>query len=187
MVDENGQLPLHIACERGASIEQRKMIKLLMQSGSEQKLNGKSGLLLADDQGITPLENLVSFHPLTDKVYDVLFEVFDDVPVLQTAIESGFTNQINDFCMKNKQCLAVRDEWGCLPIHTCADLKGPPEDLPEKTELLKCIISHYPQALYEKNGETGVFPFQSIASNDFYNLSLTYELIRMEPSIVKIG
>lgn len=187
MVDEYGQLPLHIACKRGASIEQRKMIKLLMQSGSEQQLNGKSGLLLANDHGITPLENLVSFHPLTDKVYDVLFEVFSDVPVLQTAIEYGNANQINDFCMKNKKCLAVRDEWGCLPIHTCADLKGPPEDLPEKTELLKCIISHYPQGLYEKNGETGVFPFQSIASNEFYSLSLLYEVTRMEPSIVNIG
>jgi ankyrin repeat protein len=187
MVDENGQLPLHHACKRSASIEQRKMIKLLAQSGSKQKLTGKSGLLLADDQDVTPLENLVSFHPLTDKVYDVLFEVFDDVPVLQTAIESGCTNHINDFCMKNKQCLAVRDEWGCLPIHTCADLKGPPEDLPEKTELLKCIISHDPQALCERNGETGVFPFQSIASNEFYCLSLLYDVIRMEPSIVNSG
>lgn len=187
MVDENGQLPLHHACKRSASIEQRKMIKLLAQSGSKQKLTGKSGLLLADDQDVTPLENLVSFHPLTDKVYDVLFEVFDDVPVLQTAIESGCTNHINVFCMKNKQCLAVRDEWGCLPIHTCADLKGPPEDLPGKTELLKCIISHDPQALCERNGETGVFPFQSIASNEFYCLSLLYDVIRMEPSIVNSG
>jgi len=184
-VDDDGRLPLHIACLHSPSTSQTKMIRLLLSEGVNRNLGGKGGLLLADDKNMTPLDHLVSNLPWDERRWssiNVLFEgIVKDIPLIQSAIEEGLSRwKIRSLIANHKESLQTKDEFGCLPLHVFLSKEGSQPD-----DTYKQIFDLYPAAASEPDGDTGLYPFQTAASLPNWNTTDVYDLLRSSPSTLE--
>lgn len=181
-VDDDGRLPIHVACMHSPSASQTKMIRLLLSEGVNQNLGGKGGLLLADDKNLTPLDHLVSNLPWDERRWssiNILFEgIVEDVPLIQSAIEEGLSRwKLKSLIANHKDSLKTKDEFGCLPLHVFLTKEGSEPD-----EIYKQIFDLYPAAAIEPDGDTGLYPFQTAASLPNWKTTDVYDLLRSNPS-----
>ena len=185
-VDDNGRLPLHIACMHKSSTAQTKLIRLLLSEGVKQHIDGKGGLLLADDNNKSPLDHLLcklQWDGLDRwKSINELFEgVVDDVPLIQSAIEISCYN-IPSLVHKHRDSLKIKDEFGCFPLHVYLAKQG---SLPDKT--YKQIFDLYPAAANEPDGDTGLLPYQTAATLPNWKLKDVYDLLRTNPCVINLS
>jgi len=183
-VDDNGRLPLHVACMHNPSAAQTKMIRLLLSEGVEEHIDGMGGLLLADDNNKSPLDLLVWNLPWDERRWssiNILFEgVVKNVPLIQSAIEEGLARwKIKSLISNHRESLKTKDEFGCLPLHVFLAKQGSFPD-----DIYMQIVDLYPAATSEPDGDTGLLPFQTAAALPNWKLTDVYDLLRTNPSVI---
>lgn len=184
-VDENGRLPIHIACLHSCSVSQSQLLRLLLKEGIKQNIEGKGGLLLADNTGKSALDYAIEKLPCDERRWssmNVLAEgIVPDLPLIQAAIHDGAPQwKIFSLLLKFPQAATIKDEGDRLPLHVLLEKDGAsPNYVYEK------IISSNTAAVKELSGLTGLYPFQIAATLDTFNVNSLYKLLRLDPSILE--
>jgi ankyrin repeat protein len=184
-VDENGRLPIHVACLHSCSVPQSQLLRLLLKEGIKQKIEGKGGLLLVDDTGKSALDYAIDKLPCDERRWssmNVLAEgIAPDLPLIQAAIHDGAPQwKIFSLLLKFPHAATIKDEDGRLPLHVFLEKDGAlPNYVYEK------IISSNTAAVKELSGFTGLYPFLIAATLDTFNVNSLYRLLRLDPSILE--
>ena len=186
-VDENGRLPLHIACKRNSS--QAPLLRFLLKEGVKHQIDGMGGLLVADNDGNTSLHYLAADIHYDERRwtsnFGVLFEgIVKEVPLLQAVINAGVSKYtLFRIVSKYKHALAFKDADGRRPLHTFM-AKDNVDHAQFKDLLFKLIRAGNPTAVGEVDGLTGLYPFMTAASRANFKVSDVYDLLRHDPSMI---
>lgn len=184
-IDQNGRLPIHIACLHSCSVPQSQMLRLLLKEGMKQNLEGKGGLLLADDIGKSALDYAIEKLPCDERRWssvNVFAEgIVPDLPLIQAAIHDGAPQwKIFSLLLKFPNCATIKDEDGCLPLHVFLEKDGAlPNYVYEK------ITSSNTAAVKELSGYSGLYPFQAAATLHLWHVNFVYRLLRLDPSVLE--
>mmetsp|Transcript_16485 Transcript_16485/g.31244 ORF Transcript_16485/g.31244 Transcript_16485/m.31244 type:complete len:883 (-) Transcript_16485:135-2783(-) len=184
-IDENGRLPIHIACLHSCSVSQSQLMRVLLKEAIKQNIKGKGGLLLTDNTGKSALDYAIEKLPCDERRWssmNVLAEgVVPDLPLIQAAIHDTAPQwKIFSLLLKFPHAARIKDVDGRLPLHVFLEKDGAlPNYVYEK------IISSNSAAVKESSYVTGFYPFQIAATLDTFNVNSLYKLLRLDPSILE--
>jgi len=188
--DEDGNLPLHIACKCKSNAINRELMSLLLDAGIKEKVGGPEGfggLFVKNNKDMTPMDLALKNVDLGNCGYGVrkwacisaLMKRAPEAPILQSSLNLGFDKRNLEFLVeKFPECLSVKDSNGQLPIHL-ALTKGRSQYLG-----LDAIIEAYPPGLNEFDPVSGLLPFALAASSRQYNLAFIYKIMQKSPSFL---
>jgi len=186
LVDENGRIPLHIACMDGSIKPQ--MLRILLKEGVKRTddlsgVESKAGLLLLDDDRKTPLDYLMMNLSISERRWGhlrVLFEgIVSGVPLIQAAIDNVINSQrLSQLIEKFPSACCNADLDGRYPLHIAYESNN---TWPHQREMIR---DHNPDAVGIIDDITNLYPFMTAASRPNIPLGEIYHLLRQDPSMI---
>jgi len=178
--DDDGNLPLHIACQRSSG---KELMKIFIQHGVKEKVGGKAGyagLYLKNNAGKTPMDLALptgTYSRLSCSNIPTIMNLVGDSPIFQSAINMKMErNKLIDLIDRYPRCIHITDADGRLPIHVAlTEGLQPSKGLDE-------LISKDTAAMDEVDKSTGLLPFALAITSGKYDLSYLYTLLRKNPS-----
>ena len=200
--NKNGELPIHLCCKGITNPGRAQFLRWFLKEGVKQNVggeDGKGGLMVPDNNGVTPLKclvkNLAFDRRVWKKTLDVLFEgIVHDIPFIQEVLIRQRTEEfceVPEIIKENKDALIFEDINGRLPLHIIMetisqfDSQGGRISPIRHLEAHRIICDENPTAVGMIDPVTNLYPFMIAASsNDTNGLNEIYKLLRTDPSAV---